>query len=255
MSGMLGGFTLAFGPATFVLLALVCILAATVGGISGFGVGLIITLFVTPLIGAKAVVPAMAVVMVINNSSRVWFFRSALDWRVIRLVAGPGIVTAALGSLVYVRLDAATVQTILGAILIVSVIARHAAARTNWRATVPVLCGVGGIFGFLSSITVGTGILLIPLLFSAGLVGPALLATDATISLTISFIKILMFGKLNALTPELFVIALLMGLCTIPGTWLAAQIVRRTSMRIQAVLVEALVLCGGAYMIVTALFR
>ena len=50
----------------------------------------------------------------------------------------------------------------------------------------------------------------------------------------------------RSLNPSLFIVALLMGLCTIPGTWVAAWIVKRTDLRIHTLFVEALIVIGGA---------
>jgi uncharacterized protein len=36
-----------------------------------------------------------------------------------------------------------------------------------------------------------------------------------------------------------------MGVCTIPGTWVAAWIVKRTDIRIHTVFMEGLVMVGG----------
>src|SRR3546814_2755380 len=72
-----------------------------------------------------------------------------------------------------------------------------------------------------------------------GLAGPALLATDAAIAVIVNFAKVIFFGGLDALTPSLFLIALAMGLCTIPGTWVAAWIVKRTDIRVHTLFVEA----------------
>lgn len=241
-------------PLTLLMIMGVCIGASALSGMSGFGAGLIITLFVTPIIGAKAVVPVLAVTMAITNVSRIWFFRSALDWRLVTTIAGPGLLAAVAGSLLYVRLDTAAVQTLLGAVLILSIpLKRYLAGR----AIVPsdtVLAGFGGIFGFLSSIMVGAGILLIPMLLGAGLAGSALLATDATIAVAINLVKILMFGTLDALTLQLLVIALAMGICTVPGTWLASWIIKRTDIRIHTLAIEIMIVCGGAVMLITSLW-
>lgn len=40
-----------------------------------------------------------------------------------------------------------------------------------------------------------------------------------------------------------------MGLCTVPGTWVAAWILRRTSVRIHTVFVETLIVAGGIAMV------
>src|SRR3546814_11972775 len=88
---------------------------------SGVGSGMIITLFITPIIGPKAVIPVLSVLMLINNASRAWFFREHLQPKRIALIAGTAVPASALGALLYVRMDSDLVQGLLGIILIASV--------------------------------------------------------------------------------------------------------------------------------------
>src|SRR3546814_13954865 len=82
---------------------------------------MIITLFITPIIGPKAVIPVLSVLMLINNASRAWFFREHLQPKRIALIAGTAVPASALGALLYVRMDSDLVQGLLGIILIASV--------------------------------------------------------------------------------------------------------------------------------------
>jgi len=245
LNDLLPGLT----PLTALMAAGVCFIAAALGGMSGFGSGLIITLFITPIIGPKAVIPVISVMMLINNASRAWFFRSALEPKRILLIAGTAVPAAALGALLYVRLDSGAVQGILGAILIAAVPLRRWMAGRKVEPNRATVVAVSGAYGFLSSIIVGAGMLVIPILMGFGLVGPALLATDAAIAVIVNFGKIIFFGTLDALSLSLFIIAVVMGLCTIPGTWVAAWIVKRTDIRIHTLFIEILIVFGGASLI------
>lgn len=236
--------------ATILLVIAVCMGAAAISGMSGFGAGLIIALFITPILGVRAVVPAMSVVMLINNFSRVWFFRKGLNWRMVRLIAVPAVMTSVLGSLLYVRLQTDIIQMLLGGFLIVSIPLRRWLHAHQWVPSDAALMVTGGTFGFLGSLMVGAGVLIVPLLLGAGLAGPALLATDAAIAVAVNIVKIAIYRQLDALGAELFVLSVLMGLCTVPGTWLASVIVQRTSLRIHTALIEVLLICGGAVMLV-----
>jgi uncharacterized membrane protein YfcA len=40
-----------------------------------------------------------------------------------------------------------------------------------------------------------------------------------------------------------------MGLCTVPGTWVGAWLVRRTSIRLHSIFLEALIILGGVSLI------
>jgi uncharacterized protein len=57
----------------------VCFVAGLLGGLSGYGAGLLITLFIAPIVGPQALIPMISVLMLINNASRVWFYRHAMD--------------------------------------------------------------------------------------------------------------------------------------------------------------------------------
>lgn len=239
-------------PLTLLMVMAACFGAAVLSGMSGFGGGLIITLFITPIIGAKAVVPVLAVAMGITNLSRLWFFRSALSLRLVALLAGPGVAAAVLGSMLYVRLDPSVVQAMLGTVLIGSIVPRRYLAKRRISPNSTALLGIGALYGFLSSIVVGAGIILVPTLLGAGLAGAVLLATDAAIAVLINIVKIFMFGALDALTLKLFIVALVMGACTVPGTWLASCIVKRTNVRIHTMLMEILIICGGSFLLLAS---
>jgi uncharacterized membrane protein YfcA len=232
-------------PLTIVLVMAVCFAAAALSGLSGFGAGLIITTFITPIIGAKAVLPAVSVMMLITNFSRIAFFRGALDWRVLGLVTAIAVPASVIGARVYVELDSTLIQVLLGLVLILSIPLRRWLSGRKFVAGTKTLLLFGLIWGFLSSIMIGAGVLVIPMLLGAGLAGPALLATDAAISVIVNVPKIIAFERFDALDLQLFVAALAMGLCTIPGTWVAAWIVKRTDIRIHTLFMEGLVMVGG----------
>ncbi|MBT8410115.1 MAG: sulfite exporter TauE/SafE family protein [Alphaproteobacteria bacterium] len=239
----------ALDPLTILAGAVVCFAAAGLGGVAGMGSGMIVTLFITPIIGAKAVVPVISVLMLINNASRVWFYRDALVPSRIALIAGVAIPMSYLGAQIYVRLDGALIQAMLGAILISSIPLRRWMAGRKMAPSTGQVVAVSGLFGLLSSLIVGAGMLVIPMLMGFGLVGPALLATDAAIAVLVNLAKVAFFGSLDALSMPMFLLALAMGACTIPGTWAGAWVVRRTSVRIHTVFIEALIMVGGASLI------
>ncbi|MEZ5933460.1 MAG: sulfite exporter TauE/SafE family protein [Alphaproteobacteria bacterium] len=236
-------------PWTMVAGVGVCFLAAMLGSVAGMGAGLIVTLFITPIVGAKAVVPVISVLMLINNASRAWFYREGLQLQKVGLIAGVAVPMSALGALVYVRLEGVLVQVLLGVMLIASIPIRRWMAGREVEPSRGQIVAVSGIFGFLSSVIVGAGILVIPILMGLGLVGPALLATDAAIAVLVNIAKVIFFGSLDALSLQLFLLAVAMGLCTIPGTWAGAWMVRRTSIRVHTAIIEGLIVVGGASLI------
>mgnify|MGYP006306753735 CR=1 FL=1 len=227
----------------------VCFAGGMVGGLSGYGTGLLVALFITPVIGPKALIPVMSVMMLINNGGRVFFYREATDWRLVLRISAASVPMAWLGAELYVQLEGSAIQVLLGAVLIASVPMRRIVARRQLKPGPLAIYAIGGIFGFISSILLGSGMLILPTLMGLGLAGPALLATDAAIAVVVNLAKAVIFGALDALELPMAALAVVMGLCTIPGTAVASIVVRRTSLRLHTWLIEALLILGGASMI------
>jgi len=234
---------------TAVLGIAVCFLAAALGGLSGMGAGLLVTLFITPIIGPKAVLPVLSVFMLINNATRVWFYRDALDLRQALQIVAVAVPMSALGAMVYVRLEGEIIQLLLGSILIASIPLRRWLTGQQIRPSRSFVFALSGLYGFLSSIIVGAGMLLMPMLMGLGFAGPALLATDAAVTALVNIAKILFYGKLDALTAEMAMLAVVMGLAAVPGTWAGVWVVRHTPIRVHTLMIEALILVGGVSMI------
>jgi uncharacterized membrane protein YfcA len=240
-------------PLTALLLLAAAFGASFVGGLSGFGTGLIIALFITPIVGPKAVIPVLSVFMVFTNGSRVWFFRKGLDWRPVALIALPAIPASVLGAMLQVRIESQAMQILLGLILVLAVPVRRWLEGRKVAPGNAALIVFGAAFGFSSSLILGTGMLIIPMLLGTGLTGGALLATDAAIALIVNLARAIAFGRLDALTTPLVALAVAMGVMTIPGTWAARYIVQRTPIRIHTLAIEVLIIVGGLSMIVGAL--
>ncbi|PWK55345.1 sulfite exporter TauE/SafE [Silicimonas algicola] len=227
----------------------VCFLAGILGGLSGYGAGLLVTLFIAPIIGPKALIPVISVLMLINNFSRVWFYRSGLHVPTVAKISAVALPMSWLGAELYVQMDSAQIQSVLGAVLVLSVPVRRLIDRMKITPGPVAVYGIGATFGFLSSLIVGAGMLIMPMLMGIGFAGPALLATDAAIAVSTNFFKTIVFGALDALDAGHFLLALAMGLCTVPGTACAAWIVRRTSLHLHTAIIETLIIFGGTMML------
>lgn len=240
-------------PAIAVAAMLVCFAAGLLGGLSGYGAGLLVTLFIAPIVGPKALIPMISVLMLVNNGSRVWFYRHALDMPTVIKVSAVAMPMSWLGAELYIRLDSTLIQSILGAVLIASVPLRRWFDHAKITPGPLAVYSVGAAYGFLASLIVGAGMLIVPMLMGIGFAGPALLATDAAIAVATNLFKAVVFGALDALSIAHFLLALILGFCTIPGTACAAWVVRRTSLRLHTALIEGLIVVGGAAMLLGAI--
>jgi uncharacterized membrane protein YfcA len=232
---------------TLVLIACIAYCTALFHSVGGFAGGLLMTICLTPILGVKATIPAVAVAMVISNVTRVWVFRHAIDWRVfaaVFFVALPGIV---LGAVLYIELPRHWIALLLGLFLIVTVPARRYANKHNYRVGLNGLRVVAVPYGIVSGTVMGAGLMLAPFLLGAGLTGVPLIAVVASLGLGVNLTKTAVFGISPLLTLDLALTGLMIGLCTIPGAYTGRWIVSHTSIRIHTVVVEALILAGAVY--------
>ena len=109
-------------------------------------------------------------------------------------------------------------------------------------------------YGLVVGGTVGSGIILLSLLMAVGLEGGAVIATDAAISIVIGLIKIAVFGIAGVVGAQVVAFALLIGVIAFPGAFLAKALVERMPIHLHTALLDAVVLFGGAFVIIRVLF-
>ena len=231
---------------TLFFVAVLGIVAAVVGGIGGFGTGIILTAALAPLIGVKAVIPVLAVAGSIINAGRFWFYRESLDRRTLALVLACALPFLVLGAWIYSVLEARVIGTVLGLVVIASVPARRFFNRRSVALGRTGLAVGSGVFGLASGLTSGVGVILVSLLLGTGMSGQAVLATDALVSVALDLCKAALFQRLSLLDAQTFFTGVVIGVATIPGSALAAWLVNRMHARLHVLFMEGLILLGGA---------
>ena len=239
-------------PGDLALIAAVGIFAAVVGGIGGFGSGAILTAALAPLIGVKAVIPVMAVAGAIINAGRFWFYRRSLERRTLAVVLASALPFLVLGTWIYSVLEARAVGTVIGLAVIASIPLRRFLARKAVRVEARGLAVGSGVFGLATGLTTGTGVILVSLLLGAGLTGPAVLATDALVSIALDVSKSLLFHRFALLDNDAIVTGAIIGVATIPGSALAAWLVTRMHAHLHVLFMESLVVLGGVSLLVNS---
>lgn len=238
---------------TLAAIALLAVGAAIVSGMSGFGSGVILTAALVPLIGAKAVLPVLAVAGVIINGGRFWFYRGHLDRRTLSLVLAASLPFLVLGTWIYSILDARSLTLVLGVAVLASVPARRVFHAKKMSLGPAGIAAGSGVFGFAAGVASGAGVILISLLLGAGLATPAVLATDAMVSIALDVCKAALFNRFDLLNAEAFFTGAVIGLASIPGSAIAAWLVSRMGAKLHVLFMEILIVLGGASMLWHAL--
>lgn len=225
--------------------ALVAFAASILGGLAGYGTGLVLPVVLAPVVGVANVVPVMALAMILNNASRVVAFWRDVRWPHVRRMLLLGLPACVAGSYGYTLLAERWVALLIGAFLLLSIPLRRALKRADYRLGARGEVGAGAGFGFVNGGMTGTGVILISLLMAAGVQGAGLIATDATISAIMGLFKVAVFGGFDRLDVELTVAGLLIGLCTTPGAFVARRLLDLIPARVHVLVMEVVVVVGG----------
>jgi uncharacterized membrane protein YfcA len=255
---MLESLSSGFAAISLVQLALIAgmaLIASVVGGVAGYGTGALLPLVLVPIVGPEPVVPILSLSALFTNSSRMAAFRRLVDWRRALIVLAAAAPTCALGAWGYSRLSGKGALIVIGGMLITTVPLRRLMKRRGLVLTDRWLAAASFTWGPLAGGTVGAGILLLSLLMSAGLEGAAVVATDAAVSIGIGLVKFATFGLAGAVTAQVVAVALLIGCVAFPGAFFAKALVERLPVHLHTALLDAIVLGGGAVMIVNAFVR
>ncbi|MEP7157239.1 MAG: TSUP family transporter, partial [Betaproteobacteria bacterium] len=110
-----------FSAGMLALILLVAFGSAIVGGMGGFGTGIMLTATLTPILGIKAVVPILAFAGIIINSGRFWFYRNDFNVAVVKRVLPPALLFLVGGTFIDRELDAARLAIVIGIVVLMSV--------------------------------------------------------------------------------------------------------------------------------------
>jgi len=232
---------------TLLLVALAAFATALFHSVAGFAGALLLSVCLAPLIGVRAVVPVVALAMIISNSNRIMLFRNQIDWKAYRAIMITGLPGIVVGAVIYLYLPVKAIAIAMGCFLLLSIPLRRVFKKRNYNVGYRGLSVVAIVYGVISGTVFGGGMILGPFLLGAGIVGQGLVGIVAALGLTLNITKTLVFGVGSLLDREMVSLGILVGVCTIPGGMLGKWIVKNTDIEVHTVIVELLMFAGGCY--------
>ena len=239
---------------TLVLVAVSAFATALFHSVSGFAGALLLSVCLAPLIGVKAVVPVVALAMIISNTNRTLLFFRQIDWRAYAAIMVTGLPGIILGATVYLFLSVKAVAIVLGCFLLISIPLRRLLKKRNYRVGLRGLSAAGVVYGLVSGTVFGGGMILGPFFLGAGIVGESLVGLVAALGLTLNITKTIIFGAGELLNSRLVSLGLVVGLFTIPGGMLGKFIVKNSKVSVHTLVVESLMFVGGRYFLYQGFF-
>jgi len=230
-------------PLIALLVAAFC--TSMVHGATGVAGGILLAAIAAPLLGVKAVVPVLSIALLISHSARAILNIKQFDKQAYLQLVFPAIPFIIIAALIYGQLSNAAIAFTLGFIVLLSIPIRRMANALKLSPTKPVVIAAGAIYGSLSGVSIGPGMLLLPVLLSMGLNRQAFVATLAAIALTTNIVRISVYGFSDLLSAQNLLLGVLVGLATIPGTWVGRGLLRRMTDEKHIVYVEWLIVLGA----------
>jgi uncharacterized membrane protein YfcA len=237
----------------FALIAVVSFLAGLIGGISGYGTGLLLPPILLPIVGPVSVIPIVSLSALLTNASRLLAFWKEFERIAAIRIAIWALPGSVLGAYAYTLLSGPGVAALVGAVLIVLVPTRHVLMRSHGQLAPRGVMAASAGYGLLNGGTSGSGVVLLTILLAAGLNGSAVIATDAGVSLVLGIAKTVVFQSAGSLELSGWIIAGIVGLCASPGAVIAKKLTARLPANLHSRILDAVVVLGGGFMMVESL--
>jgi uncharacterized protein len=237
------------------LIALMAVVAGTVGGVIGFGSSIILMPILVWVFGPKQAVPIMAVAALFANGSRVLIWWREIAWQPILYYCAAGIPAAALGARTFVELSPVLVEAVLGGVLILMIPARRWLAARQWVLKAGHLIFPGLVIGYLSGLMVSTGPINTPFFLAHGLVKGAFIGTEALASLLVFASKAIVLRNFSLLPVEAMIKGALVGCALTAGAFISKRIVEKIKVEQFKLLMDGVLLVAGLSMLLAIVMK
>jgi uncharacterized membrane protein YfcA len=232
-----------------VLLFITAFAAATVSGAAGFGGAILLLPLLVATVGVTHAVPLLTIAQLIGNLSRAGFGFTQIHWKPVGMFLFGAVPLSILGALSFVQLPKGLVTRAIGIVILVFVVLKYFGLLKIKGGSALLVMG-GGMVGFLSGLVGSAGPLGAAIFLSLGLPPVAYIASEATTALAMHGIKTLIYQHYISLDREFWVLATLLGVAMIFGTWSAKRIIERMQQEMFQRFVALLLVAIAIYMVV-----
>lgn len=230
-------------------MALAALLASTLAAVAGFGGAAVLLPAIVVVFGIREAIPILTVAQLIGNTSRVWFNRRELDWRVVGWFALGAVPFALLGGFLFAKAPLVALTRLLGAFLLLVVVWRHIRPKPK-SFPVASFAGIGAGASFLSALLGSVGPIMAPFFLAYGLVKGAYIGTEALSTVVMHIVKLIAYRQTAVLTLSGALIGLGLGPVMILGSFLGKRILDRLPEKVFVAIIEGVLIVAGLLFLV-----
>ena len=204
--------------------------AEVIGTMAGFGSATVLTPIASWFMAVKTAVAAVACFHLMGSASRSLFFRRQINWPIVWAFGLTGVACAFVGAQVAAQLPAAVVRMLLGAFLVLYVIAEMRRVTTQRVPATTRTLLVGGVVSGLVAGVIGTGGAVRSLcLLAFGLPKEEYLGTSAVIALAVDAARVPVYVAQHFLPATAWPVVLGLIVVAFCGAWTGQRLVRSVS--------------------------
>jgi uncharacterized protein len=233
----------------YVLLSIAAFLAAAISGAAGFGGALLLLPVLIGTVGTVQAVPLLTLVQLIGNLSRVGFGFKQIKWKPVGLFLIGAVPLCVAGALLFAELPKSLINRCIGAAILLFTILKLSGVLKLKPSNALLVIG-GGLVGFLSGLVGSAGPLGAVIFLTLGLPPVAYIASEATTALVMHGVKTFVYQSTLTIDPKVWLLAGLMGLAMILGTWVSKKVIERLDPKKFQIFVSGLLILMAAYMII-----
>ena len=236
-------------PLTWMILIGTALLGSTIGGVAGFGAGILLLPVAAWTLGIRAAVPVLTVTMLLGNLARIWWSRHDLHGGItLRFIAG-AVPATAIGVMILAGASSDWLGRAIGAFLLAAVPLRRVLTSGRLHVRAAHFPLIGGAVGLLSALVVTTGPVVTPFFLAYGLRRGAFIATEAMCAGAMHVTRGLVFARYRMISGEILIIGLVLGATMFAGAWIGRRMLDRMSDRAFLAIIEVLLVGMGLQML------
>jgi len=233
----------------YTILFIAAFAAAFISGAAGFGGALLLLPLLVATVGVTKAIPLLTIAQFIGNLSRVGFGFKYIQWKPVSLFLLGAFPFSILGALSFIQMPKSMVTRIIGAAILLFVGLKYF-GHLKIKSTSALLVGGGMVTGFLSGLVGSAGPLGATIFLSLGLPPIAYIASEATTALTMHAAKTIVYQQSISLNRAAWLLAALMGVAMVFGTWSANRVIERVPKKYFLNFVTILLVITAGYMVI-----
>ena len=202
--------------------------------------------------GVRDAIPILTIAQIVGNSSRSWFNRKEISYRVVWWFSLGSVPAGVLGGLLFASAPLAALHGLLGVILLLIVVYRRLPPKDEKKEQMKLwwFAPIGAVGNFLSALVGSVGPLMAPFFLAFGLTKGAYIGTEALTAVIMHLTKTATYGGLNLLSVKNLGVGLMLGAVLVVGSYFGKRLVDKVSERAFVVIIELMLVVVGLYFII-----